>query len=66
MSSTQKQHRDQQRRFLHSRGWRAVAALKKNGAFKNAWIHPTQKGSYSREDAVSLTYRKHRLIVKAR
>ena len=64
MSDDNKPVRDAQRRFLHKHGWRAVDALKRNGAFKHAWIHPTQKGSYSREDAVRLTKRMKLRAVK--
>ena len=56
-----KQRREKQRHFLHKYGWRAVAALKTNGAFKHAWIHPKRKGSYSREDAVRITRRNNKL-----
>lgn len=54
-----KQHRDQQRRFLRKHGWVAVEAVKPNGAFKNAWIHPSKSGSYSREQAVNITRRNY-------
>lgn len=53
----QKKLRDKQRRFLHKYDWKAVSALKKNGAFKNAWIHSSRKGSYSRQEACDITKR---------
>lgn len=56
-----KQRREQQRRFLQRNGWKAVTALKPNGAFKNAWIHPKRRGSYDREEAVRLTKRNNNL-----
>lgn len=54
-----KRARDRERHFLKKHGWRAVEAVKTNGAFKNAWIHPSRKGSYSRQEAVSITKRNH-------
>ena len=51
--------RDTQRRFLNKRGWKAVPALKSNGAFTWRWIRAGYKKAYSRSDAIQITRRRN-------
>lgn len=50
-----KERRERERRLLNSNGWKAVPALKTNGAFKWKWIRAGRKKAYSRSEAVRLT-----------
>lgn len=51
--------RNKQRRFLRKRGWKAVPALKTNGAFLWRWIRAGYKKAYSRKEAVQITQRRN-------
>lgn len=52
-----KRQRDSQRRILQAAGWRAVYALKDNGAWQWKWIHSKRKKAYSREEAFAIAQR---------
>jgi hypothetical protein len=54
MRDGNKDRREMERRILHKSGWKAVPALKRNGAFVWRWIHRTRKKAYTREQAVSI------------
>lgn len=58
MIDPNKPRRDAERRVLHRAGWVAVPALKRNGAFKWRWIHPTRKKAYSRDQAMAIVRRR--------
>lgn len=51
--------RDMQRRFLRKCGWKAVPALKTNGAFQWRWIRAGYKKAYSRTEAVQISQRRN-------
>lgn len=57
MSDYNKPLRDNERYILHKAGWKAGNGLKKTGAFKWIWIHPTRTKAYSRKEAVAIARR---------
>ena len=52
-----KQYREMQRRTLNRAGWKAVPALKTNGAFTWRWIIAGRKLAYEREEAYRIARR---------
>lgn len=56
--SNLKKHREQERRLLNSNKWKAVPALKQNGAFTWRWIIAGRKKAYTRKEAVAIVNRK--------
>lgn len=58
MRDGNKDKREEERRILQRAGWKAVPALKRNGAFVWRWIHRTRRKAYSRNEAITIVSRK--------